>query len=308
LGLKSSRRRAMRRAVTGYLFLSPAIVFYLIFLIIPVGMSIYISFKKWNMLVPLSSSKFIGWKNYQDLFKDEMFLYALKNTLIWALGTVFLGMLIALGIALLILKVRRASLWRFLVFAPVVTPLVAVARIWQDGIYKTSGGMLNSILTLMHLPPQHWLANDQIALFSIMAVAIWAGVGSTVIIFTAGLKGIPEEYYQAAKIDGANAWHEFFHVTLPLLRPTILFLAVTGLIGAWQAFDLVFQMGAGGTQSGVSSLKSIILLNVYLYQTAFQNLRMGRATAGAFILFLIVLCFTFVVLKILRQGGVESYE
>lgn len=305
---KSSRRRAVQRTVTGYLFLSPAIVFYLIFLIIPVGMSVYISFRKWNMLVPLSSSTFIGLKNYQDLFRDELFLYAVKNTLIWATGTVFLGMLIALVIALLILNIRWAPFWRFLVFAPVVTPLVAVARIWGSGIYKTSGGMLNSILAMWQLPPQHWLADSRIALFSIMAVAIWASIGSTVIVFTAGLKGIPDEYYQAAKIDGANSWHEFRHVTLPLLKPTILFLSVTGLIGAWQAFDLVFQMGAGGTQSGVSAMKSIILLNVYLYQTAFQNLRMGRATAGAFVLFLIILCFTFVVLRVLREGGVESYE
>jgi len=260
------------------------------------------------MLVPLSSSTFVGLKNYQDLFRDELFLYAVKNTLIWAIGTVFLGMLIALIIALLILNIRWAPFWRFLIFAPVVTPLVAVARIWGSGIYKTSGGMLNSVLAMMHLPPQHWLADSRIALFSIMAVAIWASIGSTVIVFTAGLKGIPDEYYQAAKIDGANSWHEFRHVTLPLLRPTILFLSVTGLIGAWQAFDLVFQMGAGGTQSGVSAMKSIILLNVYLYQTAFQNLRMGRATAGAFVLFLIILCFTFVVLRVLREGGVESYE
>jgi multiple sugar transport system permease protein len=305
---KSSRRRAVQRTVTGYLFLSPAIVFYLIFLIIPVGMSVYISFRKWNMLVPLSSSTFIGLKNYQDLFRDELFLYAVKNTVIWATGTVFLGMLIALVIALLILNIRWAPFWRFLVFAPVVTPLVAVARIWGSGIYKTSGGMLNSILAMWQLPPQHWLADSRIALFSIMAVAIWASIGSTVIVFTAGLKGIPDEYYQAAKIDGANSWHEFRHVTLPLLKPTILFLSVTGLIGAWQAFDLVFQMGAGGTHSGVSAMKSIILLNVYLYQTAFQNLRMGRATAGAFVLFLIILCFTFVVLRVLREGGVESYE
>lgn len=305
---ESSRRRSVQRTVTGYLFLSPAIVFYLIFLIIPVGMSVYISFRKWNMLVPLSSSTFIGLKNYQDLFRDELFLCAVKNTLIWAIGTVFLGMLIALVIALLILNIRWAPFWRFLVFAPVVTPLVAVARIWGSGIYKTSGGMLNSILAMWQLPPQHWLADSRIALFSIMSVAIWASIGSTVIVFTAGLKGIPDEYYQAAKIDGASPWHEFRHVTLPLLRPTILFLSVTGLIGAWQAFDLVFQMGAGGTQSGVSAVKAIILLNVYLYQTAFQNLRMGRATAGAFVLFLIILCFTFVVLRVLREGGVESYE
>lgn len=152
LSSESSRRRSVQRTITGYLFLSPAIVFYTIFLAIPVGMSVYISFRRWNMLVPLSSSAFIGLKNYQDLFRDEMFVAAIKNTLVWAIGTVFIGMIIALIIALLILNVKWAPFWRFLIFAPVVTPLVAVARIWSSGIYKTSGGMLNSVLAMTRIP------------------------------------------------------------------------------------------------------------------------------------------------------------
>ena len=138
---RSSRARTVQKAVTGYLFLSPAIVFYMIFLVIPVAMSVYISFRRWNMLVPLSSSVFIGLKNYQDLFRDELFLFAVKNTLVWAIGTVFIGMLIALLIAILILNVRWAPFWRLLVFAPVVT-LWWRGAIWSSGIYKTSGGML----------------------------------------------------------------------------------------------------------------------------------------------------------------------
>lgn len=304
----ASRKRLIRRTITGYLFLSPALLFYVVFLIIPIIMSLYISFRDWNMLVPLTQSRYVGLKNYVYLLtRDELFLVAIRNTLTYATGTVFIGMAIALGIAILLLKVRHATFWRFVMFAPVVTPSVAIARMW-GGIYRVDGGFANALLKLIHLPPQHWLSNADICLYSIMLIAIWAGIGATVVVFTAGLKGIPEAYYDAAKLDGAGPWNEFRHITLPMLKPTILFLSVTGLIGAWQAFDFIFMMAVGGTESGVSPVRSVIVLALHLYQTAFKNLRMGRASAGAFLLFLIVLGISFVVLRVLRKGGVESYE
>lgn len=304
----AARKRLIRRTITGYLFLSPALMFYVVFLIMPIIMSLYISFRDWNMLVPLTQSRYVGLKNYVYLLtRDELFLVAIRNTLVYATGTVFIGMAIALGIAILLLKVRHATFWRFVMFAPVVTPSVAIARMW-GGIYRVDGGFANALLKLIHLPPQHWLSNADICLYSIMLIAIWAGIGATVVVFTAGLKGIPEAYYDAAKLDGAGPWNEFRHITLPMLKPTILFLSVTGLIGAWQAFDLIFMMAVGGTESGVSPVRSVIVLALHLYQTAFKNLRMGRASAGAFLLFLIVLGISFVVLRVLRKGGVESYE
>ncbi len=304
----AARRRLIRRTVTGYLFMAPALLFYLIFLLVPIAMSLYISFRDWNMLVPLTQARYVGLKNYVYLLtRDELFLIAVKNTLIYATGTVFAGMTIALGLAILLLRVRYATFWRFVMFAPVVTPSVAIARMW-GGIYRVDGGFANQVLSLLRLPPQHWLSNADLCLYSIMLIAIWAGIGSTVVIFTAGLKGIPEVYYDAAKLDGAGPWGEFRHVTIPMLKPTILFLSVTGLIGAWQAFDLIFMMAVGGTESGTSPVRSVIVLALHLYQTAFKNLRMGRASAGAFLLFLIVLSVSFLVLRVLRKGGVESYE
>jgi ABC-type sugar transport system permease subunit len=307
-GAISARRSLLKRTLTGYLFLSPALVFYLVFLVIPIGMSLYISFRDWNMLVPLANSRFVGLRNYIYLLtRDELFLIAVKNTIIYATGTVFAGMALALGVAMLLLKVRGATFWRFVMFAPVVTPSVAVARIW-GGLYRPAEGLANAMLKMVHLPPQQWLADPDICLYSIMLIAVWSGIGATVIVFTAGLKGIPDVYYDAAKLDGAGPWAEFAHITVPMLKPTILFLSVTGLIGAWQAFDLIFMLAVGGTESGTSPVRSVIVLALYLYQMAFKNLRMGRACAGAFLLFLIVLAFSFIVLRVLRKGGVESYE
>lgn len=304
----AARRRLIKRTITGYLFLSPALVFYLVFLIIPILMSLYISFRDWNMLVPLSESRYVGLKNYAYLLtRDDLFRDAIRNTLIYATGTVFAGLALALGLAVMLLRVRHATFWRFVMFAPAVTPSMAIARMWGR-IYQVDRGIANEILKMLRLPPRYWLADPNLCLYSIMLMAVWAGIGATVVIYTAGLKGIPDVYYDAAKLDGAGPWGEFWHVTIPMLKPTILFLAVTGLIGAWQAFDFIFAMAVGGTESGTSPVKSVIVLALHLYQTAFKNLRMGRASAGAFLLFLIVLAMSFLVLGVLRKGGVESYE
>lgn len=302
------RTRQARQTLTGYLFLSPALLFYAVFLLIPVGMSVYISFTNWNLLGPLERARWVGLSNYAYLLtEDEMFAASLKNTVIYALGTVFVGMALALGVALLINDVRASALWRFLIFAPVVTPAIAVGRIW-GGIYHPSHGYLNELLRLVGLPPQPWLSSAELALPSIMVTAIWASVGATVIVFIAGLRNIPAQYYEAARIDGARPWHEFWHITLPMLRPTVLFLSVTGLISAWQVFDLVYSMAIGGTESGTTPARAVMVVALYLYMTAFRNLRAGRATAGAVILFAIIFVITLVLLRILRRGGLEAYE
>ncbi|HEY8424400.1 MAG TPA: sugar ABC transporter permease [Limnochordales bacterium] len=304
---RSLSRRA-RQTVAGYLFLSPAILFYLVFLLFPVGLSVYISFTNWNMLAPLERARWVGFSNYTYLLtRDDMFIASLKNTLVYALGTVFIGMAIALGVALLINNVRGSALWRFLIFAPVVTPAIAVGRIW-GGIYHPSQGYLNQLLRAVGLPPQQWLSSAELALPSIMATAIWAGVGATVIVFIAGLRNIPAQYYEAARIDGARPWHEFWHITLPMLRPTVLFLSVTGLISAWQVFDLVYSMALGGTEAGTTPARAVMVVALYLYTTAFRNLRAGRATAGAMILFFIIFGLTLILLRVLRRGGLEAYE
>lgn len=300
--------RRARRTMTGYAFLLPSLLFYAVFLMVPVGMSVYISFTNWKLLGPLGRARRVGWANYvYILSRDDLFGAAIRNTVVFALGTVFITMAAALAIALLIHNVRGSSLWRFFIFAPVVTPAIAIGRIWT-GIYHPSQGYLNQLLRMVGLPPQQWMANPNLALGSIMLAAVWAGVGASVIVFVAGLRNIPQPYYDAARIDGAGAWQEFWHVTLPMLRPTILFLSVTGLITAWQVFDLVYSMAIGGTEAGTTPARSVMVVALYLYLTAFRNLRAGRASAGALILFVIIFAVTLVVLRALRRGGVEAYE
>lgn len=300
--------RQARQTITGYAFLSPALLFFAVFLLIPVGMSVYISFTNWNLLAPLERARKVGFGNYLYLLQeDDMFGAALRNTVVYALGTVFIGMAVALLLALLINNVRGGALWRFLLFAPVVTPAIAIGRIW-GGIYHPSHGYLNEILRAVGIPPQQWLSSGELALPSIMLTAIWAGVGATVIVFVAGLRNVPSQYYDAARIDGAGPWHEFWHVTLPMLRPTVLFLSVTGLIGAWQVFDLVYSMALGGTEAGTTPARSVMVVALYLYTAAFRSLRAGRATAGALILFVIIFGMTLILLRVLRRGGLEAYE
>ena len=301
------RKRKKRQALIGYLFLSPAFLFYGIFLVFPIGFSIYLSFHRWNMLTPPLKARYMGMKHFTYLLiRDETFLIVLKNTLFYALGTVFIGMILVLILSLALSKAKYSTIWRFVYFAPVVTPPVAIGMIWQY-LYRPTDGLINTVLRWLHLPGQQWLSSPVQALPSIMITGIWAGAGFTMLIFVAGLKSISETYYDAARIDGANSWQGFWYITLPLLKPTILFVLVTGMIGAWQVFDLVFMMSSGGIDTGVVPFESVAVVALYMYQTAFRAMRMGRASAMAFILFLVVLVITLIELRALRRGGVESY-
>ncbi|MCX7845582.1 MAG: sugar ABC transporter permease [Dictyoglomaceae bacterium] len=295
------RKSLEYRNGAGYSFLAPAIIFYIIFFLFPVIFSLLVSFKKWNMLIPFSKAPFIGWKNFLDLFKDDLFLMSLRNTLLYAILTVTISLTISLFYAVMINKARFSVLWRFIYFAPVVTPQVAIATIWGY-LYNPNSGLLNTILRFFGLKGLNWLTDPNIALFSIIITAIWAGIGGSMLIFTASLRNIPQEYYDAAKIDGATGFKEFWYITLPLLKPTLLFLSATGLIGAWQVFDLPYMLGRN------APAKSVMTVSWYTYETAFQYLRMGRASAGAFLLFIIIFIITLIVLWIFRKGGIKGYE
>ncbi|MFN3284280.1 MAG: carbohydrate ABC transporter permease, partial [Pseudothermotoga sp.] len=267
----------------------------------PVLFSFTVSTKRWNMLIPLSRARNVGFSEYAYLLKDEMFLGVFKNTLLYAIITVSFTIIIALVLAVLINNAKFSVLWRFIYFAPVVTPQVAIGTIWGY-LYRPSNGLLNSILGLFGFKPVYWLTDPDIALFSIMATAVWAGIGGSMLIITAGLKNIPQDYYDAARIDGAGPFKQFFHITVPLLSPTLLFLTATGFIGAWQVFDLPFTMGRN------APAKSVMTVSWYVYETAFQSLRMGRASAGAFLLFCVIFAFTLFILWIFKRGGIKGYE
>ncbi|PNV80240.1 MAG: sugar ABC transporter permease [Dictyoglomus turgidum] len=289
------------RIGAGYSFLAPAIIFYSIFFLFPVIFSLLVSFKKWNMLIPFTKAPFVGWKNFLDLLKDELFIMSLRNTLLYALLTVSITLTISLFYAIMINKARFSVFWRFIYFAPVVTPQVAIATIWGY-LYNPNSGLLNAILRFFGFKGLNWLTDPNTALFSIILTAIWAGIGGSMLIFTASLKNIPQEYYDAARIDGATGFKEFWYITLPLLKHTLLFLSATGLIGAWQVFDLPYMLGRN------APAKSVMTVSWYTYETAFQYLRMGRASAGAFLLFIVIFIITLIVLWIFRKGGIKGYE
>lgn len=289
-----------KQAGAAYLFLAPALLFYSTFFIYPVIFSLIVSTKRWNMLVPLSRARNVGFSEYSYLLTDQLFLSALRNTFLYAIIVVPTTIILALIMAVLMNNAKLSVLWRFIYFAPVVTPQVAIGTIWSY-LYRPNNGLINAILTRLGFKPVYWLTNAKVALFSIMITAIWAGLGSYTLILTAGLRNIPQEYYDAAKIDGAGPFRQFFHITVPLLSPTLLFLSATGFIGAWQVFDLPFTMGRN------APARSVITVSWYVYETAFQSLRMGRASAGAFLLFCVIFICTVVILYLFREG-IKGYD
>lgn len=298
---KQMSKSKLRENIAAYIFLSPILLFFAVFFAFAVGFSVWISFKQWNMLISPLDAPNVGFDNYSSLFSDPLFTASLVNTIVYAFATTVAILILSLLIAAALNNIKNAAIWRFIYFAPSITPAVAVGMIWGY-LYNPSRGIVNEVLGWFGVPAHNWLTDPRYALMAIIITAVWAGMGASILIFTAGLKAIPQSYYDAAKIDGASRVKMFWAITLPLLKPTILFLLVTGMIGAWQVFALIYMMGANAPASSVQ------VISLYIYNTAFVNLQMGRASAAAMVLFVIVLIITMFILRIFKQGGVESYE
>jgi len=295
------RKGLRKRNLVGYGFIAPALIFYAVFFGFPVVFSLLVSTRRWNMLVPFEEARFYGFRHFEYLLKNELFMRALLNTCLYAIITVFVTISLSLIFATLINKSKFSVLWRFLYFTPIVTPPVAIGTIWNY-LYKPNNGVFNHILGSVGIDPVYWLTDPNTVLFAVMITAIWGGIGSSMLIFTAGIQNIPQAYYDAAKIDGAGPFRQFWNITIPMLKPTILFLTATGMIGAWQVFDLPFIMGKN------APAKSIMTVSGYVYESAFQSMRMGRASAGAFILFIVIFIVTIFILRAFRKGGMSGYE
>ena len=289
--------RQMRKNWTAYLFLAPGLIHFAIFTVFAVSFAFYISFHEWNIIKP--DKPFVGLENYRQLFEDPRFLRAVKNTLTFLVG-VPLGLLSGLFVALLLnTKVRGQAIYRTLFYIPVVTPLVVSSIIWK-WVYQGDYGLLNYYLLKLGLI-QHkivWLADPDLALPALIIMMIWGGTGGTMVIYLAGLQSIPEEMYDAAKVDGANALQRLLYITIPLLRPTTFFLFITSVIGTFQIFTEVYIMTNGGP------LNRTTTIGYYLYTNAFRELEMGYATAMAFVLFAMIFVFTLIQWKYTR-GDVE---
>jgi multiple sugar transport system permease protein len=290
------------QALLGYLFLSPVVVFYLIFFLIPLAFSFFLSFTEWGGF-DLTQITWVGMKNYKALFADgSPFLSPiLVNTFEFAFGTVLISFIIALMVAYTITRLKYEGFWRTLYFLPSVTTVVAIGNVWLY-MYNPTNGLINGILHKFGVPPIAFLDNPSIALESIIVVGGWLGIGSSVLILTAGLKAIPEDYYEAATLEGAGLSHIFRKITLPLLRPSILFVLITSFIGGLQSFTLSLVMtknGGPGNSTNVGGLE--------MYNQAFGYGNWGTACAMAFILFIAIFVITLIQLLVFKRGGVESY-
>jgi sn-glycerol 3-phosphate transport system permease protein len=278
------RRQTRRDALTFLAFTAPNFLLIAVFIFWPVLYSLYLSFFKWNMIA--KNKTFLGVANYLTMVTDPVFWLVARNTLILAAGTVFIKLALALALAV-ILNRRMAgrSLYRAIIFSPTFTTSVAVAMVW-GWIFDPNFGLLRVFLHWVGLASPNWLGDVHWALPAVMIVVIWSGLGYDMVIFLAGLQGIPVELYDAALVDGASPWQTFWRLTFPLLSPTTFFLVVTSIIGAFKAFDIVFIMTNGGP------LNSSNVYVLYLYQNAFRWFKTGYASALALVLFVVVLAIT----------------
>ena len=285
-----------RRIVWAYAFVAAPIVALVLFLLGPILFSGWVSLHRWDMLSPLDQMPWRGLKNYSYLLTtDPVFLKSLGNTFAFAVGGVGTNTILGLGIALLLnSRIRGRTIWRVLYFMPVVTAPMALAVMFSF-IFDRNFGVVNNILTAIGLPRQPFLSGIDQSLMTLVFIAVYQYVGYYIVIFLAGLQGIPQDYYDAAQVDGADRLQEFRFITLPLLRPVMLFVVVTNTIGALQVFDLVFATTGGAP---ANSSMTVVL---YMYNTAFKFSRMGRASAMAFILFAIIMIITLIQVRLLQD-------
>jgi len=282
---------SQREAIWAYAFISPWIIGFLVFTIGPMLASLYFSFTDYNII---DSPVWKGLANYQKLFfEDPLFWHSLKRTLYFALLALPLGLLFGFFLALLLNQdIPGVNLWRTIYFLPSVIAGVAVALLWIR-IFNPKVGILNPFLENIGINnPPGWLNDPEWAIPALVLISLW-GVGGSMIIYLAGLQGIPTHLYEAAKIDGATSRQRFRHVTLPLMTPVIFYNLVLGLIASFHYFTEVYvaTSGEGGP------LRSTLVYNLYLYQNAFRFFDMGYASALAWVLFLIVLVVTLLVFR-----------
>ena len=269
--------RRFRGASAGYLLIAPAVVVTVVFLLIPMVVSGYWSLTQYNGIKP---PVFIGFENYVDVLSNPRFQRAFQNTVFFVVMGMAIGPVLGLGSALLLNdKLRLRALFRTSFFLPTMTSLIVVATIWK--FMYADNGIINAVAGLFGLPGHPWLTDPTTALPAVVVTAIWQGFGFETVVFLAALQAIPREYYEAATVDGAGRWARFRWVTLPGLRPTIVFVYVIGIIGSFQTFDQVFVMTNGGP---IQATRTIVFDLV----DRFNKLDIGGASAVAYILLVLL--------------------
>ncbi|MHB8064649.1 MAG: carbohydrate ABC transporter permease [Ruminiclostridium sp.] len=278
---------AKQEAIAGYLFILPTLILLLIFIVIPIFVTLALSFSDYNLMKP---ADMVGLSNYLQVFHDPRMKFIFLNTFFFAfmavIGNVGGGLLLAM---VLNRKVPAFLnyIFRFSYFLPVIIGYVYVAIVWGC-LYSTDTGIFNYYLGVLGIPKVGWLTNTHVVMFSIIIMDIWKNVGFFMIIFLAGLQNIPTQYYEAAQIDGANSISIFRHITIPLLSPTIFFNIIWCSVNALQVFDAVYILTQGGPGDSSRSLV------VYIYENAFQKFNLGYASSISMVLFVVISILTFV--------------
>lgn len=294
---QSRRRLWLRRWLasdtrTAYAFLALPLLVFICVKFYPLFYNIVLSFTSYDLFSPM---QFVGLQNYHSVFTEQTTRKAIVNTVLFTVGTVPLGTALALIVAALLNRpIRGRVVFRTLYYLPVITSVVVSSLIWK-WIFNPQVGLLNYFLSFVGVPAQQWLYDPHLAMPSLIIIMIWSGLGSNMIIFLAGLQEIPEEIYEAAKVDGAVSWQSFLFITVPLLRPVILFVVVTYSIAIFRSFGLIYVLTQGGPQLATNTLVWEV------YQNAFGYLYFGKAGAISVVLLVTILLITLFNFRVLQE-------
>lgn len=288
-----------RESIYGYLFIAPHVLGFSVFTLGALAYSLYLGFTSWDLF---GSPRWVGVANFTQLLtSDDVLWKALWNTVYYTVITIPLALVLALVLALALnTGLKGLTAFRTVFFMPVVTSTVAVALVWS-WIYNKDFGLLNAFLGVFHVSPQNWLGSTKWAMLSIIIMSVWKGLGYNMVLFLAGLQGIPRQLYEAARIDGAGWWNQFRYVTLPLLTPTTFFLIIMGIIGSFQVFDQAYIITNGGPDYATTTIVMLI------YRNAFQWFHMGYASALAWVLFMMILAVSLIQIRLSRRWVYYEY-
>ncbi len=278
---------AGRRALIGYIMISPFILGFIFWSLLPAGTAAWLAFQEWNLI---RAPRFVGLANFERLFHDKLFWQALKVTAIYSLVSVPLRLVVGFLVALLLnVKIKGISFFRTIFYMPSIVPAVANAVLWA-WVLNSEFGLLNAGLSLLGIHKIRWLQEPELALPALIIMSLW-GLGGSMVIYLAGLQGIPDVYYEAAELDGAGSWAKLWHITIPLMSPVIFFNLIMGIIASFQVFTAGYLITNGGPQNAT------LFYVLYMYNSAFRQLKMGYASAMAWILFLIIMVLTLITFK-----------
>jgi multiple sugar transport system permease protein len=294
------RKFSKRRARAGRMFVAPNLAAVAVFMVFPLGFSLYMSFQNWDLFRP---AKFVGLANYRSLFTgDPLFSIALRNSVVYTVGTVVPTVLISLAVAgVLNRNIRGINFFRTVVFLPLAVSSVVMAVVWQF-VFNTNNGLLNIMLGWIGISPIPWLVDPKWAMASLCMVSIWRSVPFATVILLAAMQGVPDTLYEAARLDGAGELRQFVSITVPLIRAAVSFVVVISIIHAFQAFDLVYVLTGrnGGPETAT------YVLGIMLFQHAFAFLEFGYASALAWVMFAILLVLTVVQLRLARRRTAQE--